>query len=220
MQAKTVVGVIALALALLGGATALATTQTTSPDATTLTAPAADPSSRGVNTTANGEMPAGYPGVKDVAAFRRARQSDDAVPDALAEAPLLNDGVGDFRRARRAQVSGTQSVWLMPGRKDSICIVSQAALNCAPAGVVEQDGVAPSIFKTADGPFKVMGIAADDVRSLEVALDTGETLTIAIVENVFVIESDAQPRTLRWLHAGKNRSFEFPSDMFELPAPG
>ena len=217
MRSKVKIGAVALVTGSLVGATALAATSPTGPDTRTLTAPASDPQSSGVNTTARADMPPGFPGAGEISSFRRGHQATDAVPDRLVDGPLLSDGVGDPTRARRAQVTPTRSAWIMPGRKESICLVSDAALNCAPASVVEGEGVAPSIFKTGDGPFAVMGIAADAVERVEVVLASGETRLVEVVGNAFLAESAVQPRALHWLYDGQRRSFEFPSGLAALP---
>jgi hypothetical protein len=172
---------------------------------------AADQSSRGTNTTALAKMPAGFPEARSIASFRRALQGADVVPTELADGPLLSDGVGDVRRARRA---GANPVWIMPGRKASICIVSHGGLACPPAELVAEEGVAPSVFKTADGPFRTMGVAADEVTSVEVELIAGETRRAAVEGNAFFVESEVEPLGVRWTYKGKRRTFELPPDWF------
>ena len=105
----------------------------------------------------------------------------------------------------------------MPGRKGSICIASESALNCPPEDVIRRDGLAPAISKASDGPFNVMGVVADSVDSIEITLADGGVTRVAAVENAFRFEATAQPRGLRWLYDGEEHAFEFEAGLFDTP---
>ena len=152
------------------------------------------------------------PDIQPLAAFRRQARAGDAVPAAIADGPLLSDGVGDVTSARRAG-----GAWIMPGRKNSVCIVGNGGLSCPPAEAIRKDGLAPSMFKTSDGPFTLMGIGSDAVGSVDVTLATGDTTRIALADNAFVFEASAQPRGVRWMYDGKKHAFEFPAGIFDTP---
>lgn len=146
-----------------------------------------------VRTGGHGTAPSSF-----LSILERSPRPDDAVPESLAEGPLLSDGVADLRGARRAPVFA-RPTWIAPSSDGKgVCVVSAGALACPAAAVVERRGAAVGLFKSVDTPWRVLGIAADGVSGVTVVRDDGSTVHVDVRANFFSYEDVRPPRELRW----------------------
>jgi hypothetical protein len=165
-------------------------------------APFVDRTSLGPNDRA-----AQAPGAAAVAPLRREQVEADRLPGAVADGPLLADGIADVASARRVGAN-SESGWIMPGRNDSICHARNGFLNCAPAQYVEQRGLAPSAA-SRDGTFRIEGIAADSVDSVIVRLWDDSVVAAPVSNNAFLIKASQPVREVRWQGPNGPESMSF-----------
>jgi hypothetical protein len=132
-----------------------------------------------------------------VAALRAAHGPDDAVDGRLVRSSLLRGAVADAGLARR--VGFTKPAWFLPGTDGrSICVLTPASLNCPLSKDVEDQGLAPSMSWTAQGPVRVSGIASDSVTSVDIVQQDGTVESVAVTNNLLDYSSESAPREIRW----------------------
>jgi hypothetical protein len=133
----------------------------------------------------------------EVSVLRSAARESAAIPDVIAEGPLMTDDAVAEEQARR--VRGTEQAWIAPSANgEAVCVVGQGELACHTAEALGGRGAAVGFFKHAHTPWRTTGVATDDVTSVTVVLPDGQEVTTSVQLNYFSIESDAVPVEVRW----------------------
>jgi hypothetical protein len=152
------------------------------------------------------DQAASAPTSENVGLLRRAPQSADAVPNDLAQQPiLLPDGpvsadnatkLVDLASARRV---GTSDTWIAPGPNGTLCHFTYGTVRgCAPADQLRDDGVSPSVSWRAGEGITVAGITSDAVSSVVVHFDDGSQKTLPASDNYFEINTNKVPVDVSW----------------------
>lgn len=181
---------LAIAFALLGAGVPYALSESGEPSAPE----SGEPSAPGTLPTVDRARQA--PGASSVSALRRVQRDSDRLPASVADSSLLADGVADVTSARRLGVSA-DSGWIIPGRNGSMCHVREGFLNCPPASVIEERGLAPSVT-SRDGVYRVDGIAADGISSASVTLWDKSVVKANVSNNTFSVKASQPVREVQW----------------------
>jgi hypothetical protein len=135
--------------------------------------------------------------VKDhIKPLKRSKQSGDELPAAVANSPLLEDGVVNRDESRK--VKGKQR-WIVPSANgEAVCIVATSEVACPPASALAERGADVSVFWHADTPVRVTGIATDAVTAINLIMRDGSRTTIPVEDGSFEAELDTVPREVWW----------------------
>lgn len=151
----------------------------------------------------------------NIAALRGLRAADaDAIAPAVAQQPILADGVVDQSSSRLVRRVG-RPVWLVnssDGR--SVCQVTAGALVCPPVSEIVERGLSPALVTRVGEPVHVSGVAADGVTTVDVVLGDGQVRTVEVSGNLFTLDVQDVPRAVRWVGPNGPESYQFP------PVPG
>lgn len=147
-----------------------------------------------------------------VPVLARPRIASDAVPDAIAQSPILTDGVADLSESRRVQRDGSDDAWIAPSsNRESVCLIAAGELNCPSVRDIETRGAAVATFWHATGPIRVTGIATEQVRSVEVLDADGVAAEVPVADGSFLYESTRAAREVRWVGPSGDETQVLPS---------
>jgi hypothetical protein len=169
--------------------------------------PAGDPA----HLSDGADQSAGALASASIGALRRAAQPDvDALPDRIADTPLLSGTSIDLGSARLVRRIG-HPIWLASDSDGSeVCEITPGAMACPPVAEIKTRGLSPVLFSRAGEPIHVTGVAADSVTSVDVVLADGSSESVPVIENVFALDVTAWPRGLHWRGPAGPESFDFP----------
>jgi hypothetical protein len=136
-------------------------------------------------------------------------RSTDAVDAAVRTGPLLADGFANPAEARRLAVPGTRPAWVMPGAEQTVCYVTPGAMNCPEGSELSQTGAAPFVHWRANEPYRVEGLAADDVPSVVLWTSDGAQQAAGVSDNAFRFTTASRPVKLTWDYRGESQTYEF-----------
>lgn len=135
----------------------------------------------------------------------------DAVSPGVAAQPTLADGAVDLSAARRVRGSDGEPAWIAPSSDGSaVCAVRAGAVACPPVALLTVTGLSPGLIGRAGEPYRVWGIAGDDVSSLVLVEGDGTRVSVTITDNFFDLATDDWPRALTWTGPSGPESFTFP----------
>jgi hypothetical protein len=136
-----------------------------------------------------------------LSAFRRAQAPSDKMPgDPVAD--LEKTGTRQAGEnpvlARRLAVGSRGQAYAWP-MADGVCYASPGPAGCVPTKLLEQRGATIATSSSSTSPtVQVFGLAADGVKSVDLDLETGQTVTARVQDGAFYIELAADPLQARW----------------------
>jgi len=134
----------------------------------------------------------------ELSVLRRSVRTSDVAPTAIANGPLLEDHPAVVDQARR--VRGMEQAWLAPSSNgEAICVIGAGELACPKSEPLVLRGAAVGIFKHADTPWRVTGVATDDVAEVSVRYGDGQAVTAPVTDNYFSVETATAPLEVSWI---------------------
>lgn len=141
--------------------------------------------------------------------LQRPPERVDLPPAHIVESPLLEDEPARAEDARR--VRAVEQAWIAPStNREAVCVLGPGELACPSAEVIERDGAAVGFFKHHGTPWRVTGVATDEVTAVTVLRDDGSVSQVPVKHNYFEMESSAPPIELSW---------EGPNGRVVIPGP-
>ncbi|HET6509307.1 MAG TPA: hypothetical protein VFG42_21095 [Baekduia sp.] len=178
-------------------------------------APAAPAPPAPADPHAHAAQPAGAADTAQVATLgvlRRARQTSDAVPDAvrshIAQAMGPDVGANPDLARRALRTSLGEDLYVVPGR-GWVCLASSGgAAGCTPTDQIDQ-GYAVTLQRIPSG-VRLGGLVPDGVSTVTIRGGAGETATATAEGNAWRADVAFDPASVAWTRAGDRAEVSVP----------